>query len=256
MLGYEKVGSGPNTVIVMNDWICDTSTWDPARVYLDVDRFSWVFADLRGYGRSKERSGEFTLAEAAADVIELADALHCRQFALVGHSMSTLIALHLAQHRADRISRAIVLSPAPPSGFGSDLAALQAIRAMVHDDAKRTNWLRMRLGQQMSEGWVRFKAERWRATSNVDAVAAYAGMFVQHGLPEPTARITLPLLAVTGEQDVEIMRRQAVTQLLGPICDQLTVISLADCGHYPMQEAPPWLVGSVERFLTAGIAER
>ncbi|HEX7704389.1 MAG TPA: alpha/beta hydrolase, partial [Kofleriaceae bacterium] len=75
MLGYEIVGTGASRVIVLNDWLCDTSTWDGARVYLDNTRFTWAFADLRGYGKSRTRDGAFTVAEGAADVIELADAL-------------------------------------------------------------------------------------------------------------------------------------------------------------------------------------
>jgi hypothetical protein len=107
------------------------------------------------------------------------------------------------------------------------------------------NWL----GDRMSEGWIRFKAERWRACADPEAVAGYAAMFARDGLPEPAARILCPLLAVTGEQDVEIMRSAAVTKFLAPLCDPLIVSPLADCGHYPMQEAPPLLVAIVERFL-------
>jgi len=254
MLGHEKIGSGPHTVIVMNDWLCDTSTWDGARAYIDRAQFTWVFTDLRGYGRSRDQPGKLTLEEAAADVIALADALHCRRFALVGHSMSTLIALHLAQRHAQRISRAVVLTPAPPAGFAADEATLASVQALARgDDAKRLGWLRQRLGERMSEGWARFKAERWRASADPEAVAAYAAMFVRHGLPDPMARITVPVLAVTGEEDVDIMRREAVTKLLGPICEQLIVTPLADCGHYPMQEAPPLVVAVIERFLAAGI---
>ena len=61
-------------VVILNDWMCDTSTWDSARLYLDRTRFTWAFTELRGYGRSRERGGSFTVAEAATDVIELADA--------------------------------------------------------------------------------------------------------------------------------------------------------------------------------------
>ena len=45
------------------------------------------------------------------------------------------------------------------------------------------------------------------------------------------------------------MQREAVTQALGPLCDQLVVTPLADSGHYPMQEMPPLTVSLVERFL-------
>jgi hypothetical protein len=57
------------------------------------------------------------------------------------------------------------------------------------------------------------------------------------------------VLAVTGEQDIEIMRQVSVTKLLAPVCERLTVTPLAECGHYPMQEAPPLLVAIIERFL-------
>ena len=33
-LGYEVLGGGPQRVIVMNDWVSDTSSWLPVRPYL------------------------------------------------------------------------------------------------------------------------------------------------------------------------------------------------------------------------------
>jgi pimeloyl-ACP methyl ester carboxylesterase len=255
MIGYDKVGSGTLGVIVLNDWMCDTSTWDCARDYLDKGSFTWTFADLRGYGRSIDRRGMFTVAEAAADVVSLADTLGWRRFAIVGHSMSSLIALHLAQHLPDRIDRAVVLTPPPPTGFGVDDATLDALRAIARsDDSERIRSLKARWGNRLSEHWIRFKAARWRACADPEAVAGYVAMFARDGLPNPTASITIPLLAVTGEQDAEIMRREAVTRSLAPLCERLVVAPLADCGHYPMQEAPPLLVTILERFLAGDTA--
>jgi pimeloyl-ACP methyl ester carboxylesterase len=79
-------------------------------------------------------------------------------------------------------------------------------------------------------------------------------MFAQRGLPDPAARIAGPLLALTGEQDIEVMRSAAVSGFLSPLCDRLTVTAIADSGHYPMQEAPPLLVAIIERFLTGDLA--
>lgn len=76
-------------------------------------------------------------------------------------------------------------------------------------------------------------------------------MFARDGLPDPTARIAAPVLAVTGEHDFEPMRSDAVKRVLSPLCDRLDVVPLADSGHYPMQEMPPLLVAHVERFLTS-----
>lgn len=113
----------------------------------------------------------------------------------------------------------------------------------------RNNEHEMMWGDRLSKQWIRFKAARWRACAEPAAVAAYVAMFARDGLPDPTARVTVPVLAITGEQDAEPMCRDAVTAALGPLCDNLVVDSLTDCGHYPMQEAPPLLVTLVQRFL-------
>jgi pimeloyl-ACP methyl ester carboxylesterase len=250
MIGHDELGGGTRPVVVLNDWMCDTSSWDGARAYLDGARFTWAFADLRGYGRSRHIEGAFTVEEAAADILELADARGWRQFAVIGHSMSTLVALHLAQHVPERVERVVVLTPPPPAGFGADDATLALLVGLaLGGDERRLEAWRTRYGSRLSEGWARFNAERWSATSEPEAVAGYAPMFARRGLPDPAAEVRCPVLAVTGEQDVEIMRKAAVTELLAPLCKQLTVTSLADCGHYPMQEAPPLLVSIVERFL-------
>ena len=253
MLGHDLQGQGARGVIVLNDWLCDTSTWDGARAYLDGGRFTYAFADLRGYGRSKEQAGSFTIEEAAADVLALADALGWRRFAIVGHSMSSLIALHLGQHAPDRIERVVVLTPPPPAGMGADDATLAYLHAAARaDDETRLKTMRHLNGGRLSEGWTAFKAARWRATANPEAVAAYATMYARRGLPEPTKKIAAPILAVTGEKDAEPMRRAPVSKLLAPLAEgDLTVVAIAESGHYPMQEAPPLLVAIVERFLAA-----
>ena len=250
MMGHEAVGSGPRAVVVLNDWICDTSTWDGARPYLDVETFTWLFADLRGYGRSRAIAGDHTAEEAAADVIALVDALGHRSFSIVGHSMSSLVALHLAQHHPDRIARAVVIAPPPPAGFGADDATLASMRELARGDAaRRSKGLRTMWGDRLSDGWLRFKAERWRETADPDAVAGYVDMFARRGLPDRERAIRCALLAVTGEQDMPLMRLDAVTKLLAPLSDRLVVTPIADAGHYPMQEAPPLLVAIVERSL-------
>lgn len=253
MIGHEVVGSGESKVVILNDWICDTSTWDGARAYLDAGRFTWAFADLRGYGRSRELAGRYGVEEAAGDVIGLADALGWGRFAVVGHSMSCLVALHLGQSRADRVERAVVLTPPPPGGFGADDATVDAMRAVARGDAaRRAQMMRGMWGERLPEGWIRFKAERWHERASPEAAAGYVAMFGRDGMPDPTGKVGVPVLAVTGEQDAEAMRSAAVTKHLSPLCDRLTVSPITDSGHYPMQETPPLLVGIVERFLAGG----
>jgi 3-oxoadipate enol-lactonase len=251
VLGHERVGSGPRGILVLNDWMSDTSAWDGTRAYLDRERFSWVFADLRGYGRSRGRAGAFTVREGAADVLALADALAWPRFAIVGHSMSTLVALDLAQHHAARVTRAVLLTPPPPSGFGADETTIEAARALARaDDETRGRALSDRVGDRLSRGWTAHKVARWRAGADPEASAAYVSIFMRDGLPDREARVTTPVLAITGEQDFPFMRRAAVERHLAPLCDRYEVVGLADSGHYPMQEMPPLTVARIESFVS------
>lgn len=256
MLGFDAYGCGAQGVIVLNDWIGDVgANWHDARPYLDAERFTWVLADLRGYGRSRGQGGAFTVTEAAADVLALADSLGWQRFAVVGHSMSCLVALHLAQHHAGRVERLVLLTPPPPAGFGADEGTLQALRSVaLGDDAKRLSMLQFMWGDRLSPAWKRFKAAHWRAGADPEAAAAYVYMFARDGLPDPAAAVVQPLLAITGEQDSEPLRSQAVAAVLQPLAPQAQVVGLADVGHYPMQEAPPLLAAMLERFLSEAVA--
>ncbi len=57
--------------------------------------------DLRGYGGRKQVSGEFTIEEAAADAITLADELGWDRFSVIGHSMGGKVA-----HQMEFLGRA------------------------------------------------------------------------------------------------------------------------------------------------------
>ncbi len=250
-LGYELVGSGSCHLIVLNDWFCDTSTWQDARAYLDQTRFSWAFADMRGYGRSRGQSGTFSVVEGASDVLELADALGWKHFSIVGHSMSTYMAMHLGQHAADRVQRVVLITPGPPRGFGADAAWLESSQAAARDDARRAEMAQARFADRLSPGWGAYKCRRWLATSDPEAAASYIAIFARDGLPTPEATIAVPVLAITGEEDVLVMRKDAVLNNLSPLCPQLEAVGLIQCGHYPMQEMPPLTVCLVERFCGA-----
>jgi len=248
VIGHEVLGSGPRRLIVMNDWLCDTSTWQSARAYLDLSRFSWCFADLRGYGRSRDRTGSFTALEAAADVLALADALGWQRFSIVGHSMSTYVALHLGQHSSTRVERVVLITPGPPRGFGADTAWLETAQANTRDDARRAQAVRERFAARLSPGWGEYKCRRWLEVSDSEAAAMYIAMYARDGLPTPDVSVALPVLAITGGEDAPVMRKAAALENLSPLCPNLEVAELTQCGHYPMEEMPPLTVSLVENF--------
>src|SRR2546430_13160513 len=74
--------------MALHGWCGSARGWGSLPEYLDGSAFTYVFSDLRGYGGRRDVTGEFTMAEAAADALALADELGWGRFALGGHPMS------------------------------------------------------------------------------------------------------------------------------------------------------------------------
>jgi pimeloyl-ACP methyl ester carboxylesterase len=81
-------------------------------------RFRAVAVDLRGRGQSDwppagfdpaSPAAGYTMAEHAADVVGLLDALGLRRVVLVGHSFGGMLALYLAANHPQRFPRLVVL---------------------------------------------------------------------------------------------------------------------------------------------------
>ena len=82
---HVTVGSGDHHVLALHGWFGSARGWGSLPDYLDRSRFTYVFMDLRGYGERQQVSGDFTMAEAAADALVLADELGWDRFSVIGH---------------------------------------------------------------------------------------------------------------------------------------------------------------------------
>ena len=71
LLGHKIVGSGKKHILVLHELMGDHTNFDPILPYIDTTNFTYIFTDHRGYGLSKNISGEYTCEEAANDVKNL-----------------------------------------------------------------------------------------------------------------------------------------------------------------------------------------
>lgn len=76
---------------------------------MPIRKLSSLAVDLNGHGRSAG-AGHLTLADHAADLVALLDALDIDQITLVGHSMGGGIALTLALTYPERVARLVLVS--------------------------------------------------------------------------------------------------------------------------------------------------
>ena len=68
--------------------------------------------DQRGYGESDRPVGGYALQQFAADVVAFMDAMNVKEAAIVGHSMGSFIAQHVAAEAPQRVSRLVLIGSA------------------------------------------------------------------------------------------------------------------------------------------------
>jgi len=198
-IGFTQYGDGPIRVLVLHDWFCDHSSWEGALPYLTPGRFTYAFADLRGYGASRGIEGDCTLDEAAGDAIALADRLGWTRFSLIGHSMSGLVVQRVAQLVTDRIERIVAITPVAPAGMGLDAATKDVFRSLaLAGDEERYAGLTSMWGTRLSDTWIRYKLRRWRETADPTALAKYVDLWGAADISEGARGIATPMLIGRG----------------------------------------------------------
>lgn len=106
---YETAGDGPPIVFVHG--LGGTSnTWFAQRVALQKF-FKVVTLDLPGSGRSSKHERDYSMGRWAEQIATLAEQLGLEKFALVGHSMSTILVQHFAARYPDRVRGLVVCGP-------------------------------------------------------------------------------------------------------------------------------------------------
>src|SRR5258708_7884313 len=120
MVWHTTIGSGPTKVVVIHGWFWDHRVFAPMFEALDTTSCTYAFLDIRGYGNSREVSGQFTIGEVAADAIALADRLGWHEFHVVGHSMGGKAAQKVAMDAPARVKSVAAVPPVPASALPFD----------------------------------------------------------------------------------------------------------------------------------------
>jgi pimeloyl-ACP methyl ester carboxylesterase len=253
LLGHKRRGNGSEPVVVLHEWMGDHTNYDLVQPFLPEDTYSWVFADLRGYGLSKSMGGAYTLQEAADDVIRLMDSYGYKRFHVVGHSMSGMIAQYIAKIGGSRVKSVVAISPVPASGFRANAETMKTLMAIIDDDAAARAAILARGGSRYGRGWQDRKLIMTRRASNRDAMIGYLTMFTGSDVSNEVRGTTTPVTAVCGEYDLPLYREDSIRKLLGPLFPNLEVVVSHEAGHYSMLETPPLLAGQIEKGIARGV---
>jgi 3-oxoadipate enol-lactonase len=249
-LGYTTLGQGGETVLMLHDWSCDHTTYDPVTPFLDGTRFTYIFADLRGYGLSRQFDGQYTVDEASRDCLELIDSLGRDEFHVIGHSMTGMVSQRIALDAAGRVKSAIAVCPVSAAGFPMDQATLSFFQMVTEDDAAYREMMRSLCSGLLSERWLDEKTRRNRATTAPQSRKAYLTMWSKTNFSDDVRGLRTPYLILTGEHDIEGLRAAAMKDTFLAMHPNAELKVIPNTGHYPMQECPPFFATVVEDFLS------
>ncbi|HEX7330827.1 MAG TPA: alpha/beta fold hydrolase [Pyrinomonadaceae bacterium] len=111
-LRYAYKGDPAGTPVIMLHGITDSwFSFSQVLPLLD-NRYRVYILDQRGHGDSDRPVGGYALQQFAADVIAFMDAMNLEKATIVGHSMGSFVAQHVANEAPERVAKLVLVGSA------------------------------------------------------------------------------------------------------------------------------------------------
>ncbi|SLN54603.1 Fluoroacetate dehalogenase [Roseovarius litorisediminis] len=257
ILNHHSFGSGPENVLVLHSWIDNAGSFDNVKPYLDPDVYTYVFADLRGYGGSSTIKGEYTSSEAASDALNLADHLGWNRFHVIGHSQSGMIVQRMAlndwRSGSKRLKSMIAVTPVAADGYPADDDTKGFLTASIHNPEIAQQLAAGLTGGRLTARFAKAVASGNIATSNPDAMLGYYHIWVDEDFSDElaTAHIETPTLVIAGRQDLPGFQADHYNDTIMKWLPNADLAVIEEAGHLPMYETPALLAALIEGHLSA-----
>ena len=255
ILGHTLYGQGSEPVLLLHHWMGDAASYDALIPYLNPDRYTYAFADVRGYGTSRHLPGAYTVDEVAADAFRLVDNLGWAHFHVIGHSMSGMVAQRMAVDDwisgTRRMKSIIAITPVTADGYPADEGTKKFLWDLIHQRALSEQGFSLLTGQRLLPAWARAKTIRHMQASTKEAVQGYYRMWLDTDFSESVrkAKVGTPLLVIGGRQDLPGFQEEHLRKTLGAWFPNAEFTFITESGHFPMDETPVYLASLIERFL-------
>ena len=247
-LRYVERGSASGNPIILLHGATDS--WFSYSLVLDqlAQHGRVIAVSLRGHGGSDSPAGSYAPATAAGDVVAFMDALGIRRATVIGHSMGSFVAQHVAAGVPQRVTRLVLIASAANSAnkvVGEMNAAVKSFSDSVP----------LKFIEEFQQGSVYRPVPDEFMTTAIDVsrrvpLHVWRGVFAGLAAPETAAaldRITSPTLILWGEHDSVFARSDQVALAAG--IKGATLVVYPETGHTPQWERTEWVVRDVVKFV-------
>jgi pimeloyl-ACP methyl ester carboxylesterase len=246
-LGYKKIGNGTKTVLFLHELMGNYKNYEPIFPYLDTEKFTFIFVDLRGYGLSLDIEGEYSCHEASQDVKNLITFLNLKEVYLVAHSMSTMIAQKIALID-DRIIKLILITPIPASGIKLPQLAQDKLINEMSENKNKIEEIVYSASKRHNETWAKNRIKMAYEASTLEARVGYMKMYLTTDFSYEVRNINIPLKIIVGKYDFPIFGLSVVSKNFTHYYNDVEIVECQEAGHYPMLETPVYFASKIEEF--------
>jgi len=255
----ESTGSGP-AILFLHEFAGDARDWAPLLPELSRE-FRCITYNARGYPPSEvpESVAAYSQDRAVTDAVAVLDAFDVGRGHLVGHSMGSYTALHLAMRRPDRVASVL----ATGCGWGSDPNARAETIALCGEIARM---FREAPPAVAARNYAAAPMRRAFRARNPKGFADFVARLAQHSaigsantmlgvqarrpilsdMAPDLARMTTPLLVVVGDDDEPCFEGSLLLRRTAP---NSALMVVPRCGHQIALEEPDLFTRAVRGFV-------
>ncbi len=241
-------GNPNGTPVVMLHGLSDSwSSFNRVVEFLPGD-FRLITIDMRGHGESSKPVGDYSMRTLASDVAAVFDSLQLTRVHVVGHSMGSAVAQHLAAQRANRVQSLGLIGALRGGAYVAGLGELAGAVAEFTDENAPVSDAFARGFQESS---VHVPVPQAFLDSTVQASlklplhvwkGLMRGMMTDSG---PPVRSTVRTMVMWGAKDA-FMPRSEQTELVRLY--RAPLVQFDSTGHSPHWERPREAARTLVRF--------
>jgi proline iminopeptidase len=273
-LYVREIGQGPAIIVLHGGPDFDHSYLVPELDRLS-DSYHLIYYDQRGRGRSADhvQPEDVTLASDLSDLDKVREHFHLDSVTLLGHSWGTVLALEYALRYSQRVSRMILMNPAPASISDykqlrsdwlekrpADMEQRKIISAtpayQQGDPAAVTAYYRIHFKPAFArpENYEKFMTRLSASFTRegvVKARAVEARLMTEtwskpgYNLLPKLKTVTIPALVISGDHEfIPAATAEHISQAL----PNARLVTLRNCGHFTYLECPVPVHKDIDKF--------